>query len=141
MNSQPPEYQLTDEGPEASSLALSGDWVQGQNPASFSAVRSELSSIQPTSLTTDGSALGAWDSVLMAFLLQCHDYCHAQGIAFATRNMPPGIEKLLAVATAVEAHPKTVDDQAPPGWHPSIPCMRCTLPWMTCRNRWPLPAR
>jgi len=114
MNSQPPDYQLSDEGPDASSLVLSGDWVQGQNPASFNKVKSELSSIHPARLTTDGSALGTWDSVLMAFLLQCHDYCHAQGITFATRNMPQGIEKLLAVATAVEAHPQLVQDS--PSW-------------------------
>jgi len=114
MNSQPPDYQLSDEGPDASSLVLSGDWVQGQNPANFNKVKSELSSLHPARLTTDGSALGTWDSVLMAFLLQCHDYCHAQGITFATRNMPQGIEKLLAVATAVEAHPQLVQDS--PSW-------------------------
>ncbi len=110
MNSQPPEYQLSDEGSAASSLVLSGDWIQGQDPANFSQLKSELSSVSPTSLTADGSSLGAWDSVLMAFLLQCHDYCRAQEIAFATRNMPQGIEKLLAVATAVEARPQPGQD-------------------------------
>jgi phospholipid/cholesterol/gamma-HCH transport system permease protein len=109
MNSQPPEYQLSDEGPDASSLVLTGDWVQGQDSASFSTVRSELASISPAKLITDGSSLGAWDSVLMAFLLQCHDYCHAQGIAFTTRNMPQGIDKLLAVATAVTARAQQPD--------------------------------
>ena len=95
MNSQPPDYHLTDEGPETSSLVLSGDWVQGQDSASFTVVRSELANLHPTQLVADGSGLGAWDSVLMAFLLQCHDYCRAQGIAFSTRAMPEGIEKLL----------------------------------------------
>jgi phospholipid/cholesterol/gamma-HCH transport system permease protein len=107
MNPQPPEYKLHDEEPGNFLLVLSGDWEQGRNPASFSTFQSELASHHPTRLTTDGATLGAWDSVLMAFLLQCHDYCHAQDIAFETRNMPQGIEKLLAVATAVKAKPPT----------------------------------
>jgi phospholipid/cholesterol/gamma-HCH transport system permease protein len=111
MKSPPPEYQLHDEEQGCFSLALSGDWVQGQNPASFSTLQPELASNHPTRLTTDGSSLGAWDSVLMAFLLQCHDHCHAQGIAFDTRNMPQGIDKLLAVATAVKAHQQPAEDR------------------------------
>ncbi len=52
--------------------------------------------------------------MLPAFLLQCHDHCRAQGIEFATRNMPQGIEKLLAVAAAVKAQPR------PAGNTPSV---------------------
>lgn len=104
MTSPSPEYHLHDETQDASALAFSGDWVQGRDAASFSALESELSCISPTHLTADGAALGEWDSVLMAFLLQCHDYCAARSIAFETRNMPHGVEQLLAVATAVKAH-------------------------------------
>ncbi len=110
MNPQSPDYKLHDEEQGSFSLALSGDWEQGQNPASFSTLQSELASNHPTRLTTDGSTLGAWDSVLMAFLLQCHDYCQTQDIAFETRNMPEGIEKLLAVATAVKARQQPAQD-------------------------------
>jgi phospholipid/cholesterol/gamma-HCH transport system permease protein len=104
MTSQSPEYHLRDEEKSVSALVFSGDWVQGRNAASFSTLQSELACITPTRLTADGAALGRWDSVLMAFLLQCHDYCRARAIAFETRNMPQGIEQLLAVATAVKAH-------------------------------------
>jgi phospholipid/cholesterol/gamma-HCH transport system permease protein len=114
MNTQPPEYKLHDEEQGNFSLVLSGDWEQGQNPANFSTFQSALASNHPTRLITDGSSLGAWDSVLMAFLLQCHDHCQAQGIMFETRNMPEGIEKLLAVATAVKAHQQPAQD-APSG--------------------------
>jgi len=48
--------------------------------------------------------------VLMAFLLKCHDYSHTQAMTFETRNMPQGIEQLLAVATAVEAHKAPTED-------------------------------
>jgi phospholipid/cholesterol/gamma-HCH transport system permease protein len=104
MISQPPGYKLLGEEQNESSLVLSGDWVQGQNPESFSALASQLGSSHPTILTVDGSSLGTWDSVLMAFLLQCHDYCRGHGIVFETRNLPQGIDKLLGVATAVKAH-------------------------------------
>ena len=89
-------------------LALSGDWTQGQHPARFTSVEPELARRHLAQLTTDGAALGDWDSMLMGFLLQCHDYCRAQNIAFSTRNMPHGIEQLLAVATAVAARPADV---------------------------------
>jgi phospholipid/cholesterol/gamma-HCH transport system permease protein len=110
MNPQPPDYKLHEEDQGIFSLQLSGDWEQGQNSPGFGALQPALTSGHPTRLATDGAGLGTWDSVLMAFLLQCHDHCQAQGIAFETRNMPEGIEKLLAVATAVKAQQKPAQD-------------------------------
>jgi phospholipid/cholesterol/gamma-HCH transport system permease protein len=118
MNSRPPEYKLLGAERDKSSLLLAGDWVQGQHCASFSTLQLELASSHPTLLTADGSSLGTWDSVLMAFLLQCNDYCHSQGIAFETCNMPQGIEKLLAVATAVGAHQPPAEKS--PSWLSSL---------------------
>ena len=83
---------------------LCGDWVQGQGSGDFDALRSELLHHHPAKLMADGSSLGDWDSILMAFLLQCHNLCREEGIAFETRDMPEGVVKLLAVATAVETH-------------------------------------
>jgi phospholipid/cholesterol/gamma-HCH transport system permease protein len=111
MSSQPPDYTLQENEQDTEVLVLSGDWKQGQHPASFSSAKSELAGRHTTHLMADGSALGDWDSVLMAFLLQCHDYCNAQGIAFEMRDMPNGVEQLLAVATAVEARPAEPDEQ------------------------------
>ncbi|MCB1704668.1 MAG: ABC transporter permease [Halioglobus sp.] len=114
MSSQPPEYTLQQEEQDTAALVLSGDWEQGQHPAGFSGLRSELASRHLTHLTADGSSLGHWDSMLMSFLLQCHDCCKAQGTVFETRNMPSGIEQLLAVATAVE--PRTEPAKARTSW-------------------------
>jgi phospholipid/cholesterol/gamma-HCH transport system permease protein len=110
MNPQPPDYQLHEEDQGSFSLQLSGDWEQGRNPPGFGALQPALSSGHPTQLATDGAGLGTWDSVLMAFLLQCHDYCQTRDIAFEMRNMPQGIEQLLAVATAVKAHQPPAKD-------------------------------
>lgn len=105
MSSQPASFTLIDEEKETAALALSGGWVQGQHPPDFDTLRAELAGRHLTRLSADGSALGDWDSMLMGFLLQCHDYCRAQQIEFETRHMPQGIEQLLAVATAVEPRP------------------------------------
>ncbi len=105
MSSQPPEYVLHDDEQGTATLALSGEWQQGQHPVSFNRVAGELASFNLTRLKADGSSLDDWDSLLMGFLLQCHNFCSAQGIAFEMHRMPNGVEQLLAVATAVEARP------------------------------------
>lgn len=100
----PPAYKLLGEARQSYSLALSGDWVQGLGSTSFEELAGELEKVAPSQLVADGSALGNWDSLLMAFLLRCHDYCQDRDITFTTRNLPEGTDKLLAVATAVKPH-------------------------------------
>ena len=114
MNSLQPEYKLAPEAMDASTLSFSGDWVQGQNTTNFSILQSELRSSRPSHLTIDGSSLGEWDSIFMAFLLRCHDYCDTQGIALQNQNMPAGVDKLLAVAKAVQPYQPTAQDS--PSW-------------------------
>lgn len=109
--SSTPDYVLDGHDHEESSLHLSGDWIQGQHHGDFAALQSALRVSHPLRLTADGAGLGAWDSILMAFLLQCHNYCREAGIEFRTRNMPEAVERLLAVATAVSAHePPAAED-------------------------------
>ena len=103
MQSQLPAFNLQDEAPDTTTLALTGDWTQGHPAPRFEALQRSLVGLNASHLCADGAGLGAWDSLLMAFLLQCHDDCQARNIEFATRNMPQGIEQLLAVATAVDA--------------------------------------
>jgi phospholipid/cholesterol/gamma-HCH transport system permease protein len=55
-------------------------------------------------VTVNGAALGASDSALMAFLLQCHDACQSQQIDFHIDDMPTGTDQLLTLATAVKPH-------------------------------------
>ncbi|MDG2046680.1 MAG: ABC transporter permease [Halioglobus sp.] len=111
MNSPQPEYTLAREASGTSTLSFSGNWAQGHSTASFSGLQSELQSSRPERLTIDGTSLGAWDSIFMAFLLRCHDYCHTEGIALENRNMPAGVVKLLAVATAVQPFQPGSDNQ------------------------------
>jgi phospholipid/cholesterol/gamma-HCH transport system permease protein len=101
MTKQTPDCQLHEDKQGEYALLFSGDWVQGQDPGGFAALQSELFISHPTKLTADGSSLGDWDSILMAFLLQCYNHCLEEGIEFATRDMPEAVTRLLAVATAV----------------------------------------
>lgn len=104
MSTSTPSYELDATDPQATVLLFSGDWRQGQATAEFEALKTRLLGMHPPSLVADGDGLGEWDSIFMAFLLKCHDFCRSEGIAFRTRNLPTAAEKLLAVATAVAAH-------------------------------------
>ena len=113
MSSSPPGYELLGESQGESLLALSGAWAQGHSPEPFKTIASRLISNPPHSLTIDGTGITHWDSLLMAFLLQCHDFCRTQGIAFDTRQLPQGTLELLDVATAVKAHEEPEETPTP----------------------------
>ncbi len=120
MSEQKPGFELLHDNETDVTLALSGSWAQGRAPADFTTVHDELLHCSPGRLVVDGAALDGWDSILMAFLLQCFNYCRKEGIVFTTRSMPPAVDKLLAVATAVETH--ELESEPPPplfaGLHP-----------------------
>jgi len=113
MNLTPPGYKLHGEELDSYALVFSGDWVRGQHSASFDELAAQLRANPPAELIADGSSLDSWDSLLMAFLLRCHEYCQAQDIRFTTRSLPEGTEKLLAVATAVKAHEPPAEGGSP----------------------------
>lgn len=114
----PPKFELLSDQQDGVTLQFSGDWAQGQHPASFEELQPQLTGALSSRLVADGAQLGEWDSVLMAFLLQCHDFCQEQEITLELRNMPSGVEKLLKVATAVRAHQPPVDK--PHSWLASL---------------------
>lgn len=80
MSEQAPGFQLRQGEDDQSTLLLRGDWLQGKSPGKFAELRSDLAGSAMSSLVVDGSELGNWDSLLMSFLLQCHDYCRREKI-------------------------------------------------------------
>lgn len=104
MSQQPPGFELLTEDRESAVLMLTGDWVQGQTHRDFQVLKDDLSCITASLLVVDGSQLGRWDSILMAFLLQSFNQCRQDNIQFLTRDLPEGVEQLLDVATAVPTH-------------------------------------
>jgi phospholipid/cholesterol/gamma-HCH transport system permease protein len=109
MSEQAPGYRLQHGEDDESTLLLRGDWLQGRSPGEFAALRRELSGSGMASLVVDGEELGDWDSLLMAFLLQCHDVCQREEIRFDTRHLPEGVNRLLEVATAVAPHQRPAE--------------------------------
>jgi len=104
MSQHAPRFQLNDESPQTATLLLSGDWVQGQPAADFNELRAELIAASPEALAVDGGELGRWDSLLVAFLLQCYNHCRAEGIEFSERQLPHSASSLLRLATTVPPH-------------------------------------
>ncbi|MFV0276990.1 MAG: ABC transporter permease, partial [Parahaliea sp.] len=100
--------------PRAVTLALEGDWRQDRELPDVAILTTELAALAPQSLSVDGTGLGEWDSLLMAFLLQCHNHCQVEQIAFSHHNLPDGVRRLLAVATAVPRHERPVAGRPPP---------------------------
>ncbi|MEP5568537.1 MAG: ABC transporter permease [Halioglobus sp.] len=104
MSQQPPGFELLTEDRDSAVLMLNGDWIQGQAHRDFQVLKDDLLGITASELIVDGSQLGQWDSVLMAFLLQSFNQCREDNIAFRARALPAGVERLLDVATAVPTH-------------------------------------
>lgn len=104
MNEQAAGYELVHQDDSFASLILSGEWTQANGADDFTELEADLHATPPLHLLVDGSGLGKWDSVLLAFLLQCHNYCQHENIEFTTRALPDGAAKLLSLATAVEPH-------------------------------------
>jgi len=116
MSNQTPDFQLLTEDQDNYILSLSGEWVQGYEHTPFAELQAQLRQHRPGALTVDGTALASWDSVLMAFLLQCYNLCTSEHIALHTRDLPEGVIKLLDVATAVKPLDQPPEQQSP-WWH------------------------
>ncbi len=115
MTDQAPAFRLDHDDQERTALKISGDWVQGQQAPDFAELRSELAAALPQHVEIDCSDLGDWDSILMAFLLQCFNYCRESKIDLDTDKLPEGARRLLDVATAVAPH-KTPTETSAGAW-------------------------
>ncbi len=133
MNSQSAKFELVSGDEGTALLILKGNWTQGQRPADFAILRSDLYSSSVHQLAINTADLGAWDSTLIAFLLQCYNYCQNEKIEFQATSMPAGVEKLLRLATAVKAHERPEEPSKP--WYAWIdPSVRATESWHYVRG-------
>lgn len=111
MSESPAGFELIHQNDLEATLVLSGAWVQGSKVGNFAQLATQLYSAAPRQLLIDGATLGDWDSTLMAFLLQCYNHCKREEIDFGSGNLPDGVKKLLALATAVEAHTQAAEPE------------------------------
>jgi phospholipid/cholesterol/gamma-HCH transport system permease protein len=112
MSDQIPGYEMHHDARNGVTLVVSGSWTEGNLPGGFSTIESELLLSTTEQLTIEGSQVGSWDSALVAFLLQCRMACDSREIRFQSLNMPAGIDRLLALATAVKPHQPSPDKTA-----------------------------
>jgi len=99
---RPPEMTVTRPRDDTRCLHLSGDWRIGQ-PIPLSGDMEKQLKSEPgiQKITFDTSKIAGWDSSLLTFLMDVHNDCSKNSIAVDTSGLPQGVDKLIALATAV----------------------------------------
>jgi len=83
-------------------LVLAGDWRLGKPVAERESTLQALAALPGgTAVTVDAAALGAWDSALIAFLMQAVEALEGSGSTADAGGLPDGARKLLELALAV----------------------------------------
>ena len=96
------EIKFTRVDAEKLLLQLSGDWKLENNIPDVSDVEKELlagEKIKSISFCT--SKVTTWDSGILTFLIKLNDYCKKNNIQAETEGLPQGVQRLLALASAV----------------------------------------
>jgi len=83
-------------------VRLMGDWKLGEHLPSGSDVEKKLAS-EPSvkRLLLDAQGLRNWDSGLLIFLGKVIDYCSRNKIQVDKEELPKGVQRLMALASAV----------------------------------------
>lgn len=88
--------------PDALTLCLAGSWTIGEGVPSAIAVLKELESQpQVKRIGFDTGELVAWDSGFLVFLGKLADLCQGRNIEIDKEGLPQGVQRLLALASAV----------------------------------------
>ncbi|MET0377409.1 MAG: ABC transporter permease [Spongiibacteraceae bacterium] len=93
-----------DSGIDASTttLCLQGAWLSGESLPSMDELRTAADAARGKKLLLRADANLQWDSQAMTRLFLLARYCEEHGGALDTTALPEGMQKLLAVATAVK---------------------------------------
>ncbi len=83
-------------------IRLVGAWsLKGGIPATAE-VRGRVSSTETSKgVAFDATELTSWDSSVLTFLVELSELCRQRGIPMDRKGLPPGVQKLLALAEAV----------------------------------------
>jgi phospholipid/cholesterol/gamma-HCH transport system permease protein len=81
---------------------LAGSWTIGQKLPSESDVQTQLKSAPPVQrIAFDSKELTGWDTGLLSFLIKVLEHCSAAKIEVEKDGLPEGVQRLIALATAV----------------------------------------
>ena len=86
-------------------VQLSGQWTIQAALPSTAEVQAQCEALPGVRrLSFEASDLADWDSVLLTFLLKLKELCDQHQIEFDHAGLPHGVQRLLALATAVPEH-------------------------------------
>ena len=83
-------------------VRITGSWNIGTRNPSPSQVQKKIESvgsIRRVGFHTEN--LADWDSSLLTFLINVNEYCRKNNLGFEKDGLPEGVQRLLALATAV----------------------------------------
>jgi phospholipid/cholesterol/gamma-HCH transport system permease protein len=104
---------------DATDLRLTGNWRTPAPPA-IDDLRNAIDNARAVRISADDTF--AWDSQAMTRVFQLARYCEEKDIALDIGALPDGMQKLLAVATAVKPQTST-----PPHGRSAMEKLRATL--------------
>jgi len=95
-------------------ICLGGRWCVDQNPPAPDSLKDRLdASVRRVSF--DASRLADWDSGLLSFVSEISKSCANRGIAVDSSGLPPGAQRLLAMAQAIPEQKLARRDRGPRG--------------------------
>ena len=105
----PPTLALGPAEGDTATVVVAGDWSLHQPHPSASHILERLDAApSPQTVVLDLSALGSYDSTLVALLVELAKRCAERKAAFNTAGCPEGVRELLKLALAVpEASTRT----------------------------------
>jgi phospholipid/cholesterol/gamma-HCH transport system permease protein len=98
-------------------VRLAGTWrLRAARPSAGDIDRELARQPRPRRLTFDTAGLGEWDTAILTFLLEVSERSGALGVAVDRTGLPAGIQRLLALATAVPEKKGARREAARPPW-------------------------
>ncbi len=83
-------------------ITIAGEWRLGPETASASEATGQLDAApQVKRVSFDARQLKGWDTALLTFLIAVIDLCSRRNISVDNSGLPQGVQKLLALASAV----------------------------------------
>jgi phospholipid/cholesterol/gamma-HCH transport system permease protein len=115
MAAAPTQLSVSRIGDSTLLLHPSLNWTLDRNMPSGAMVQREIGAGGVKRVAFDVSALASWDSSLITFLIAVSDLCRASHIELDPSALPPGAQKLLALAQAVAEEEGTRAEEQRPG--------------------------
>jgi phospholipid/cholesterol/gamma-HCH transport system permease protein len=83
-------------------IRIKGNWKIGEKQPSASLVQKKIESVGTIRRVGFYTVnMGEWDSSLLTFLTKISDYCTENDLTFDKDGLPQGVQRLIALATAV----------------------------------------